>query len=131
MFIINHITVREPAHQHHRPRGPVVSNRRLLNTRFYLIESLGDEVSREVAFKLFLVLERVVQLRVGHGARLEPAIKHLKDTILVLGGEGQIVFKRDTFHHLRVVSRRLHAYHHKPCMFCVQCFLLGSELRSA
>lgn len=43
----------------------------------YLVESLRDEVGREVLLELFLVLEGIVQLRVWHRPGLEPAVEHL------------------------------------------------------
>mmetsp|Transcript_20911 Transcript_20911/g.40517 ORF Transcript_20911/g.40517 Transcript_20911/m.40517 type:complete len:374 (-) Transcript_20911:867-1988(-) len=40
-----------------------------------LVESLGDEVGGELGFEALLVLERVVELAVGHGSGLEPAVE--------------------------------------------------------
>ena len=47
----------------------------------HLVEPLGDEVGREGLLEALLVLERVVQLRVRHGARLEPAVEDVLDAL--------------------------------------------------
>lgn len=44
-----------------------------------LVEPLSDEVGGEVSLKFLLVLEGVVELRIRHGARLEPAVKDLSE----------------------------------------------------
>ena len=44
-----------------------------------LVDALGDEVGRKVVLELAPLLERVVHLSVGHGARLEPAVEDLGD----------------------------------------------------
>ena len=41
-----------------------------------LVKSLGDKIRRKVLFKIFFVFKRIVVLRVGHRARLKPAVKH-------------------------------------------------------
>ena len=43
-----------------------------------LILPLGDELGREAAVEVFLVLEGIVFLSVRHGAALEPAVEHLR-----------------------------------------------------
>src|SRR5690606_36335797 len=40
-----------------------------------LVEALADEVRRKALLECFLVLEGIVILRVGHGARFEPAVE--------------------------------------------------------
>ena len=42
---------------------------------------LGDKVRREVRLALLLVLERVMRLGVRHRARLEPAVKDLRNAL--------------------------------------------------
>ena len=42
-----------------------------------LVEPFGDEPGRERRFEPLGVLERVVQLPIGHRARFEPAVEHL------------------------------------------------------
>ena len=42
-----------------------------------LVDRLGDEVRREAALELLLVLERIVPLREGHGAGVVPAVDDL------------------------------------------------------
>ena len=44
-----------------------------------LIDRLADVVGGESAFQQVGVLERVMELRVGHGPRIEPAVDHLRD----------------------------------------------------
>ena len=60
-----------------------------------LVQALGDELRREAGLEHLLVLERIVQLGVGHGAGLEPAVQHLRDAsvnpVLPVDGEGQRV----------------------------------------
>ena len=60
-----------------------------------LVNALGDKVGREASLKDFLVLERVVKLGIWHGARLEPAVKHLEDAMerlaSLLRGDGEVV----------------------------------------
>mmetsp|Transcript_39804 Transcript_39804/g.84839 ORF Transcript_39804/g.84839 Transcript_39804/m.84839 type:complete len:1014 (+) Transcript_39804:710-3751(+) len=61
-----------------------------------LVESLGDEVGGEPLLELLLVLEGVMLLCVGHGARLEPAVEDLVDPSqhrpgILLGGDGDLV----------------------------------------
>ena len=61
-----------------------------------LVEALGDEVGWERALDRLLVLEGVVVLCVGHGARLEPAVEDLRDaphgaSLGPAGGEGDPV----------------------------------------
>lgn len=55
------------------------------------------KVSREVAFKEFLVLEGVMQLAVGHATTLKPAVKHLLHSVQVplalLAGNGDVVYE--------------------------------------
>ena len=68
------------------------------HTPSHLLTYLGDEVRREVLLEALLVLEGVVQLGVGHGARLEPAVKHLVHTpqrrvARPLGGDGDVVHR--------------------------------------
>ena len=61
-----------------------------------LVQSLGDEVRREVAFQVVLVLEGIVVLGVGHGARLKPAVQHLRDAghgAAAVTGNGNLVHK--------------------------------------
>ena len=45
-----------------------------------LIKALGDELGRKARLEHLGVLERIVQLCVGHGPRLEPAVEHLGNT---------------------------------------------------
>jgi len=45
-----------------------------------LINSLGNEITRETLLELFLLLKRVVVLCIGHAATLEPAVKHFRDS---------------------------------------------------
>ena len=45
-----------------------------------LADVLDDEVARVVRLEPFLVLERVVNLRVRHRTRLEPAVENVRDT---------------------------------------------------
>ena len=60
-----------------------------------LVKTLRDEIGRERLFELLLVLEGVVSLGVGHGTRLEPAVKDLLDTLelalALLRGDGDVV----------------------------------------
>ena len=42
-----------------------------------LVDRLGDEVGREPLAERLVVLERIVPLREGHGARVEPGVDHL------------------------------------------------------
>ena len=61
-----------------------------------LVSSLGDEVCGEIVLKLLFVLEGVVGLGIGHGARLEPAVEDLRDafewgTPGPFGGDGDLV----------------------------------------
>ncbi len=49
-----------------------------------LVEPLGNEVGREVGLEMFLVFERVVVLRVGHCAGLEPTVEHLGGALVGL-----------------------------------------------
>lgn len=57
--------------------------------------TLSNKVGREVVLKEFDVLEGIVQLGVGHAARLEPAIKHLvhssQHALALLAGNLQVV----------------------------------------
>ena len=46
-----------------------------------LIDRLGDEVRREARAEDLLVLERVVVLSEGHGARVEPGVDHVLDAL--------------------------------------------------
>lgn len=60
-----------------------------------LVETLGNEVTGEGLFELLDVLEGVVLGSVGHGTRLEPAVKDLldtfEDTLALLAGNGDVV----------------------------------------
>ena len=60
-----------------------------------LVKTLGNEVTGEGLLKLLDVLEGVVLGGVGHGTRLEPAVKDLLDTLegalALLAGDGDVV----------------------------------------
>lgn len=44
-----------------------------------LINTLGNEISRETVFKLLPALERIVHLGVRHGPGLEPAVENFRN----------------------------------------------------
>ena len=60
-----------------------------------LIKPLGDEFRREALLEEFGIFEGIMQLSVGHGAGLKPAVEHLRypaiDPGLAVLGEGELV----------------------------------------
>ena len=74
-----------------------------------LINSLGNEVSRESVLKVLLAGEGVVALGIRHAARLEPAVKDLwhttQDPFAPLWWDGQVI-NAETSNNVNVMSRR-------------------------
>ena len=68
---------RAEAVQYFRAAAGAPSRAALRLERRNHLTRLDDEIAGEMGLEPFLVLERVMHLRIRHGARLEPTIKHL------------------------------------------------------
>ena len=66
-------------------------------TKLEAVPTLSNKVCWEVALKELFVLKGVVQLRVGHAPRLEPAVKDFinsaQHALALAAGDGQVVYE--------------------------------------